>query len=126
MQAHDCRLSSYLVLFLIMHAQVEIETKSTCYGSLSYSTVDGTKKPPFFQQKPNPVIKVNNINKSFKDAPGTRVCVVLKAPCNDMVKLCPPGNGQCLYGIFNNPAQQRAPCCPLGVFTDPTTALLGH
>eukprot|EP00798_Chlamydomonas_sp_ICE-L_P004608 gene4608-14801_t len=100
--------------------KVEFDVKGSCHGTLAYSSVDGVKKPPFFQMKPYPTIKVNNINKGYTYAEGTEICLVLREPCSDLLSLCSLNSGQCLYGIFNfggTPGVED--CCPLSVVTDP-------
>jgi hypothetical protein len=56
-------------------------------------------------------VKITEINKNVIDAPGTRLCLVLRDPCNTLEKLC--YGGPCTYAIFNNPFNQVNKCCPV-------------
>ncbi len=138
--------------------KIEFDVKGSCAGALSYATVNGVKRPPFFQTKPFPAVKVcgaalagdgeaplgdpapqraqtpsphtiatqscvracsvpcaqvNNLNLTAQTAPGTIVCLALKAPCATLDQLC--AGGSCPYALFNSPVGHDFKCCPLGV-----------
>ena len=81
---------------LFQLAKIEIETHISCYGSVIYSTVNGVKKPPFFQSKPGPSVKITNLNNI--PTPDLEICLVLRPPCSTLTQLCNGPN--CSYALF--------------------------
>ncbi|GIL65253.1 hypothetical protein Vafri_19068 [Volvox africanus] len=94
--------------------KAEFEADAACVGSLSYMTVDGVKRSRFFQLTPYPAIKVANINKSFKDAEGTEICLIVKtADCGSLTKLGAFHDGSITVSLFNKPSATDINCCPI-------------
>ncbi|GLI66785.1 hypothetical protein VaNZ11_010758 [Volvox africanus] len=94
--------------------KAEFEADAACVGSLSYITVDGAKRSRFFQLTPYPAIKVININKSFEDAEGTEICLIVKtADCGSLTKLGAFHDGSITVSLFNKPSATDVNCCPI-------------
>lgn len=94
--------------------KAEFEVAASCNGSLSYTSVDGVRKMPFFQKGEHPVIKVNNINKPFAAVAGTEICLFLKPQCNTLESLGAFGDGTISVALFNVPGTIKpTDCCPL-------------
>ena len=92
--------------------KIEFESQLACYGSIVYSTVNGVKKPPFFQSKPGPSVKITQMNMLFDTLKTqyTEVCLTLRPPCSTIAQLC---NGPtCTYALFQKIATNS--CCIVG------------
>ncbi|GIL88042.1 hypothetical protein Vretifemale_16097, partial [Volvox reticuliferus] len=95
-------------------SKLELDANPDCATSLAYMTVDGVIRPRFFQYNPYPAIKVTNINKTFDQADGTRVCLFMKPACSTIDVLGKNKDGTITAAVFNHPSEPLN-CCP--VFT---------
>ncbi|GLI66784.1 hypothetical protein VaNZ11_010757 [Volvox africanus] len=95
-------------------SKLELDANPDCATALSYMSVDGVIRPRFFQYNPYPAIKITNINKTFDQADGTKVCLFMKPECNSLDELGANKDGTISAAVFNHPSE-KINCCP--VFT---------
>ncbi|KAG2427090.1 hypothetical protein HXX76_012601 [Chlamydomonas incerta] len=93
--------------------KMEFEADAACADALAYTTIDGAYKAKFFQTRPDPVLKVTNIDKPVNKVAGTEVCLFMRPQCNTLEKLCAFHDGTCTIVLFNKPGSSATSCCPL-------------
>ncbi|GLC60790.1 hypothetical protein PLESTB_001671300 [Pleodorina starrii] len=96
--------------------KVELEADPKCAPFLSYQTVDGERRTRSFQYNPYPTIKFTGISKSFDEAEGTELCLIMKpGGCSTVKEVAGSSDGFISASVFNNPAETEN-CCPTNYY----------
>lgn len=112
-------------LFTNYLEKFDISTDPICKGTVAKVTVNNVTKGGgvyfdiYGDQKDRAQLRITALRMDGQDVAGTRVCITVKSPCNDMKTFCRDIDGNCKFALFNPDGHTCCPTCPL-VFTNDT------
>jgi hypothetical protein len=99
--------------------KIDLSTNPSCRDKIITTTVNGVKlkkvEVPTFRNQvtktPFSEVRLWDVNLDKSTAPGARVCLTVKPPCDDLESFCTDmSDGKCKYSVLN--VNDGHTCCP--------------